>query len=1070
MNHAFEIKAPQGNTPHGKLPRPGNSGVLPPESSLGRAWRRTKLSTLIAGPAALAGLLLIQPATGWAGGVVTTPTEAALRAAIAGGGRVTFVCDGTVTLSTTVTNSLDTVFDATGHQVTINGGDLVRVFYVQTNVTLIINNLTIAQGRSTTSGAGIFNDYGTVNISNSTFTSNNVLGAAGPPWPEFAAGGSAAGGAVANFGVMQFVNCNFTGNSAVGGAGSAGISGAVGAPGGTGAGGSIWNSGTLTTIGCTMYANLAAGGKGGDGGSGMPLPWPTPGCAGGAGGDGSGGVVFNSGFARLINCTFALNTGAGGAGGLGGPGYPNPDYPPPPSGPNGPTGIGIAGLYDASGQCYLTNCTVAFNTGTGIWITQASGAMMVNTLLEENSPANCSGTITDLGHNLSSDMTCNFTSAGSMNNTFALLGSLTNNGGPTLTLALLPGSRAIDTGDTAAAPATDQRGVARPFGVAADIGAYEYSSPSNPGPSSVVNQCTESALRAAISGGGTVTFACDGAITVADTITVTTNITLEACGHHIAITGVGIRLFSVKPNVTLAIANLVITDGSAPEGGGIFSQGIVNATNCVFSGNFASSSGGALRNDGGQVFLAGCVFTGNGSIGFTGESGYGSSAFGGALDNSGTLTADLCCFAANSAVGGGGSGAAGELATPGGSGGASGGGAIRNSGTMTILRSTFMNNSAIGGAGGNGAPGHHSDPGMPFGGGDGGSGGDGGGGEGGAIYSSGTARVFNTTLAYNSGSGGSGSQGGYGGTAYGGASSGGNGANGGTGANGVGAVFNSGAFHLVNSTLVFNSGSGGNGGAGGAGGGGTWGGRGGNGGNGGSGFGGICDQSSSGITNATLALNSGVNGSGGAGGTAGAGSYQNGTPGASGSPGADGGGIGSAHAMLINTILSQNAPGGNCFGAVTDSGHNLSSDSTCSFTATSSMNNTPALLGPLTNNGGPTLSMAILPGSPAIDAGHTAIAPATDQRGFPRPAGAASDIGAFEFGSVMPTLTIISPGGTSLTLVASGNAGQSCRLLTSADLVEWVSVATNQFGSTGTALFQDHSAAGACQFYRLAMP
>src|ERR1019366_2839488 len=123
---------------------------------------------------------------------------------------------------------------------------------------------------------------------------------------------------------------------------------------------------------------------------------------------------------------------------------------------------------------------------------------------------------------------------------------------------------------------------------------------------------------------------------------------------------------------------------------------------------------------------------------------------------------------------------------------------------------------------------------------------------------------------------------------------------------------------------------------------------------GGSGFGGICDQSSCGITNATLALNSGVNGSGGAGGTAGAGSYQNGTPGASGSPGADGGGIGSAHAMLINTILSQNAPGGNCFGAVTDSGHNLSSDSTCSFTATSSMNSTPAVLGPLTNNGGPT--------------------------------------------------------------------------------------------------------------------
>ena len=54
---------------------------------------------------------------------------------------------------------------------------------------------------------------------------------------------------------------------------------------------------------------------------------------------------------------------------------------------------------------------------------------------------------------------------------------------------------------------------------------------------------------------------------------------------------------------------------------------------------------------------------------------------------------------------------------------------------------------------------------------------------------------------------------------------------------------------------------------------------------------------------------------------------------------------------------------------------------------------------PLAANGGPTQTHALLPGSPAIDAGGTSAngCPATDQRGFPRPQGGACDIGAFEF-------------------------------------------------------------------------
>jgi hypothetical protein len=53
-----------------------------------------------------------------------------------------------------------------------------------------------------------------------------------------------------------------------------------------------------------------------------------------------------------------------------------------------------------------------------------------------------------------------------------LLGALADNGGPTMTQALLPGSAAIDAaaGDC---PAADQRGIARPQAAACDAGAYE---------------------------------------------------------------------------------------------------------------------------------------------------------------------------------------------------------------------------------------------------------------------------------------------------------------------------------------------------------------------------------------------------------------------------------------------------------------------------------------------------------------------------------------------------------------------------------------------------------------------
>ncbi|MBI3941852.1 MAG: DUF11 domain-containing protein [Chloroflexi bacterium] len=104
-----------------------------------------------------------------------------------------------------------------------------------------------------------------------------------------------------------------------------------------------------------------------------------------------------------------------------------------------------------------------------------------NTLVAVGPPwHNCSGNIASLGHNLSSDSSCNFTATGDITNTNPLLQPLGNYGGTTLTYAMLPDSPAIDAGENDGCPAKDQRGTARPLDgngdgqAICDIGAYEY--------------------------------------------------------------------------------------------------------------------------------------------------------------------------------------------------------------------------------------------------------------------------------------------------------------------------------------------------------------------------------------------------------------------------------------------------------------------------------------------------------------------------------------------------------------------------------------------------------------------
>jgi hypothetical protein len=466
-------------------------------------------------------------------------------------------------------------------------------------------------------------------------------------------------------------------------------------------------------------------------------------------------------------------------------------------------------------------------------------------------------------------------------------------------------------------------------------------------------------------------------------------------------------------------------------GGAIFNRGgLVNATNCIFTGNSGlgfvysgppkEAHGGAILNQGGQVNLENCVFAGNQAWGSMGTMNvdWGGDGIGGAVENSGILSLNRCTFVRNSAKGGDGwdssryaNGAAGL------SGGTGKGGAIFNSGSLAIANSSFFSNSVAGGKGGGGAGGAvgYYPPWQD--GGPGGAGASGGSAYGADLFNQGAASAVNSTFAWNTASAGAGGAGGYGGRA------------------------------LLHGDPAPAGGPGGNGG---------------------SAFGTIYGGAF--LGNCTLAFNSATNGAAGAGGGGGIGNgVPNGPTGGSGTAGLAGGGL--ADAVCRNTILASNVPGGNCRGGNSDQGNNLSSDAACSFSGAGSLNNVDPKLGALANNGGPTLTLALLPGSPAIDAGNTASAPATDQRGFPRPAGAAADIGAFEYGSVMPTLNLSQSSATALDLLVRGNSNQWCRVLTSTNLRDWICVATNQIGGEGTLLLHDSCASGkACMYYRLIMP
>jgi hypothetical protein len=136
------------------------------------------------------------------------------------------------------------------------------------------------------------------------------------------------------------------------------------------------------------------------------------------------------------------------------------------------------------GSGVITNSTISGNGNGGI---SRGGMEITNTILNDNSGPNIDGTGTSLGYNVSSDDGGgNLTGPGDQIDTGPLLGPLQNNGGPTLTHALLPDSPAISAGkpNFTPPPLYDQRGSpsVRVFNGRIDIGAFEVHPPRRPTP------------------------------------------------------------------------------------------------------------------------------------------------------------------------------------------------------------------------------------------------------------------------------------------------------------------------------------------------------------------------------------------------------------------------------------------------------------------------------------------------------------------------------------------------------------------------------------------------------------
>jgi CSLREA domain-containing protein len=468
-------------------------------------------------------------------------------------------------------------------------------------------------------------------------------------------------------------------------------------------------------------------------------------------------------------------------------------------------------------------------------------------------------------------------------------------------------------------------------------------------------------------GADIIDFSVSGQINLGSTLpAVASDLTIDGSSQSIVVSGQGTtRVLEVGADASLTLDGLTIADGVAANAGGILNSGTLLVTNSTLSGNRTENfgNGGGIWNTvGGILAVEDSTFSGNGP-----PEGTEPLTLGAGIYNDGKARVESSTFADNEADHGGGIFNAGRLTVRDGTftrNSAGEGGAIHNiaAATLSIANSSFVGNFTTVGSGGaissrdgttvTVANSIFSENGAS---------------DAGAIASDGTLIVAHSTFEGN-------------------------------GANGGGAIQSRGTFTVTDSTFTGNSALSGGGVE-----------------NSGTGSvrkstfagndadegGAIGNVGSLTVTNSTFSGNTITSFGLFGGGIFNAGRLTVKSSTFSGNSASESGGIANlGTATLENTIVAGNTQGGNCSGAFTTaSTHNMSDDATCSpgFTQVALAD---LRLGPLADNGGPTQTIALGPGSVAINAGDNAAAAGliTDQRGkgFPRIVNGRVDVGAFE--------------------------------------------------------------------------
>ncbi|MCX6875609.1 MAG: CSLREA domain-containing protein [Verrucomicrobia bacterium] len=465
----------------------------------------------------------------------------------------------------------------------------------------------------------------------------------------------ATGGAIENHGILTVDQCSIVNNKVPESFSS------------TSRGGGIYSDGSLVVRRCTLAGNVA----------------------------GDGGGIFNAGTLLLENSTLSTNQAASvNWGGVGG------------------------GLHNADrAQAQIDHCTITGNGARGAGGLGNMGTAVTtvrNTIVAGNyrtlfEGPDLSGVFVSQGYNLIGDSNDSVGFANAVNHDLVgaspaplnpRLGPLLDNGGPTPTHELRPGSPAIDQGSSSGT-STDQRGAVRPFNSGSvpdaddgsDIGAFEWDGPPPPcqtlllvttleddGPGSLRQTLREAQRYNCIEFGVTGSIGLTSGQLVIDK-----DLTIAGPGANLLTVSAGglSRVFQIG-NSVVSLSGLRICDGAAPQyaaGGAIENHGILTVDQCFIANNnvpesFSSTSrGGGIYSDGslvvrrstlagniaghgGGIFNAGTLLLENSTLSGNQAASVNWGGVGGGLHNASGAQAqvDHCTITGNGARGAGGLG------------------------------------------------------------------------------------------------------------------------------------------------------------------------------------------------------------------------------------------------------------------------------------------------------------------------------------------------------------------------------------------------------------------------------